>query len=162
MKLLLSKFNTFLLRANPSLILLCLGFSLCISESVYAADFRSVLPLKAIGYDAPSAEATKTYIMAQGYPVEVIVNLGAWLKVRDQLGGLTWVEAKDLDTKRTVLVISEAEIKEAESPDAKLLAMVEKQVILELLTPAMNNGWIKVKHRDGIVGYIQRSVIWGL
>jgi SH3-like domain-containing protein len=162
MKSFFSKFNTLLLRINPSLLLLSLGFSFCLSVPVQAADFRSISPVKAIGYDAPSVEASKIYIMAQGYPVEVIVNLGAWVKVRDQLGALTWAEAKDLDVKRTVLVISDAEIREAESPDAKLLAMVEKQVVLELLSSEMNNSWVKVKHRDGIVGYIQRTAIWGL
>ncbi len=162
MKSLFSKFNMLSFRINPSLFLLSLGFSFCLSVPVQAADFRSILPVKAIGYDAPSVEATKSYIMAQGYPVEVIVNLGAWVKVRDQRGGLTWVEAKDLDLKRTVLVMSDAEIKEAESPDAKLLATVEQQVVLELLSPEISNKWVKVKHRDGIVGYIQRSAIWGL
>ncbi|QVL46009.1 MAG: hypothetical protein KFB94_02555 [Methylophilaceae bacterium] len=161
MKSLFSKFNMLSLKINPSLLLLSLGFSFCLSVPVQAADFRSISPVKAIGYDAPSVEASKIYIMGQGYPVEVIVNLGAWVKVRDQRGGLTWVEAKDLDVKRTVLVVSDAEIKETESPDAKLLAMVEKQVILELASPEVSKSWVKVKHRDGIVGYIQRSAIWG-
>lgn len=162
MKTLFSKFNTSALRLNPSLVLLSLGFSLCLAIQAQAADFRSILPAKAITYDAPSAEATKTYIMTKGYPVEVIVNLGAWVKVRDQRGGLSWVEGKDLDAKRTVVVIANTEIKETENADSKLLATVEKDVILEVLSPGINLGWVKVKHRDGISGYIQSNVIWGL
>jgi SH3-like domain-containing protein len=161
MKLLLSKFNLFLLRLNPSLVLLSLGFSFCLSAQVQAADFRSILPAKAIAYDAPSVASTKAYIMTQGYPVEVIVNLGAWVKVRDQRGGLSWLEGKDLDVKKTVLVIANAEIKAAESADSALLASVEKDVVLELLSPNINQGWVKVKHRDGVTGYIHSNAIWG-
>ncbi len=162
MKSLFSKFITFLLRLNPSLVLLSLGFSLSLSLPVQAADFRSILPAKAIAFDAPSAESTKTYIMTQGYPVEVIVNLGAWVKVRDQHGGLSWLEGKDLSAKRTVIVTANAEIKEAESADSKLLATVDKDVVLEVLSPSINLGWVKVKHRNCVSGYIQTSAIWGL
>ncbi|MEO1948357.1 MAG: SH3 domain-containing protein, partial [Methylophilaceae bacterium] len=90
------------------------------------------------------------------------VNLGAWVKVFDQRSDLSWVAGKDLDVKRTVLVTDNTEIKEKESADAKLLGRVEKDVVLELLSPSINKGWVKVKHRDGIVGYIQSSAIWGL
>ena len=147
---------------NPSLALLSLGFSLCFSMQVQAAEFRSVLPIKAVAYDAPSAESAKVYIMHQGYPVEVIVNLGDWLKVRDQRSGLSWIQGKDLDEKRTVLVTDSTDIKATESATAQLLATVDKDVVLELVSPKINNGWVKVKHRDGIVGYIQNSAIWGL
>ena len=162
MKSLLLQLKTFSLPLNPSLVLLSLGFSLCMSTPVQAADFRSIFTEKAIAYDAPSAEAVKLYIMAKGYPVEVIVNLGTWVKVRDQRSGLSWVAGKDLDAQRTVLVTDNAEIKEKESADAKLLGTVEKDVVLELLSPSINKGWVKVKHRGGIVGYIQSSAIWGL
>jgi SH3-like domain-containing protein len=100
--------------------------------------------------------------MNHGYPVEIIVNLGEWVKVRDQLSGLSWIEGKYLDTKRTVLVTDNTDIKEAEGADSKLLATVEKDVVLDLLSPKINNGWVKVKHQGGIVGYIQSSAIWGL
>ena len=53
----------------------------------------------------------RLYILVSGYPVEIIVNLGDWIKVRDQLGGLSWVESKNLASKRTVLVIAKTDIK---------------------------------------------------
>lgn len=142
--------------------MLSLVVSFCLPAQAHAADFRSILPEKTISYDAPSAEATKLYIMRQGYPVEVIVNLGAWVKVRDQQGSLSWVAGKDLGTARTVLVIASTDVREAESAEAKLLATVEKDVVLEVLSPSLNQGWVKIKHRDGLVGYVQSSAIWGL
>ena len=150
------RLQRFKLLLNPSLALLCLGFSLCAQ-----AEFRSVVAPKAILFDAPSAEASKVYILNQGYPVEIIVNLGQWLKVRDQLGGLSWVESKNLTNKRTVLVTTKTDMKTAEDSASNLVATVEKDVVLELLSPSNKNGWVKVKHRDGLVGFVQASDVWG-
>ena len=162
MKSLFSIVNILVSHINPSKVFFCLGFSFFVVMHAKAADFRSVLPVKAITYDAPSVASKKLYIMNQGYPVEIIVNLGEWVKVRDQQSGLSWIEGKDLDTKRTVIVTDNADIKEAESADSKLLATVEKDVVLDLMSPNIHNGWVKVKHQSGVVGYIQSSAIWGL
>ena len=142
---------------NPSIILICLGFSLCAN----ALEFRTIVPAKAVLYDAPSVEATKIFILNQGYPVEVIVNLGAWIKVRDQLGGLSWVESKNLTNKRTVLVINKTDIKSAEDESANVLATVEKEVVLGLSSANSKNGWIRVRHRDGIEGFVRAIDVWG-
>lgn len=135
--------------------------SLIFSISAQALDFRSVASTKAILYDAPSVEASKLYILWQGYPVEVIVNLGEWIKVRDALGGLSWIEGKQLSDKRTVLVINKTDIKSAEDAASILVATVEKDVVLELLPSTSKTGWVKVKHRDGSIGYVPSSALWG-
>ena len=138
-----------------------LWFSLAFSLSANALEFRSIAPAKAILYDAPSLEADKLFILSQAYPVEIIVNLNNWLKVRDATGSLSWVESKALGTKRTVLVIAKTDIKLAEDPTSALVATVEKDVVLELVADRQN-GWVKVKHRDGITGYVQVTNLWGV
>ena len=120
------------------------------------------MPPKAVLYDAPSKEAVKLYILSGGYPVEVIVNLGDWTKVRDQLGSLSWIENKQLSSRRMVLVIAKTDIKVAEDPASALVAIVEKDVVLEQVSPAIKNGWVKVKHRDGIMGFVQVASLWGV
>ncbi|HOY70774.1 MAG TPA: SH3 domain-containing protein [Methylotenera sp.] len=127
-----------------------------------ALDFRSVAVTKATLYDAPSNAAKKVLLLSQSYPVEVVVNLGDWLKVRDAEGGLNWVEAKQLSNKRTVLIRSNnAEVRQAADATSKMLATVEKEVVLEVLDAKPNSGWVKVKHRDGVVGYLLISSTWG-
>ena len=135
--------------------------SLAFSFSAQALDFRSIAPAKAISYDAPSKEAAKLYILGNGYPVEVIVNLGDWIKVRDNQGGLSWVEAKSLSSKRTVLVLAKTEIKASEDAASALVATVEKDVVLELVAGGVNNHWVKVKHRDGATGFVLVDKLWG-
>jgi SH3-like domain-containing protein len=137
-------------------------FSLLFSFSVIADEYRSVALAKAVLYDAPSKEASKLYILGGGYPVEIIVNLGEWLKVRDQLGSLSWIESKSLSTKRMALVIAKTDIKATDDINSAMLATVEKDVVLELVSPSIKNGWVKVKHRDGIVGYVQVISVWGV
>lgn len=127
-----------------------------------ALDFRSISPPKAVLYDAPSAAATKVLLLNQNYPVEVMVNLGDWLKVRDAQGSLNWIESKNLSTKRTVLVTqTQAEIRQSADIASTLLATVEKDVLLEVADPKLNRGWLKVKHRDGLTGYILLTSTWG-
>ena len=154
--------NQIKLLRNPSLAqVFILSLSLVFSICANALEFRSVAPAKAVFYDAPSLDATKLYILSAGYPVEIIVNLGDWLKVRDQLGGLSWIENKHLSTKRMVLTIEKTDIKSSEKAGSTLLAIVEKDVSLELISPLINSGWVKVKHRDGIIGFVQASALWG-
>ena len=126
-----------------------------------ALEFRSISVPKAVLYDAPSAQGKKTFILAQGYPVEVIVNLGDWLKVRDAQGSLNWVESQQLATKRTVLVKGgQADLRQTADANSALLGRLDKDVVLDMLEPPAN-GWIKVKHRDGLTGYVLSSSLWG-
>lgn len=127
-----------------------------------ALEFRSVNVPKAILYDAPSLEASKLFLLTSGYPVEVIVNLGEWIKVRDHFGALSWIQGKQLSAKRTALVMADqTEIRQLDNEQSPLVATVEKDVVLEVLTPTAKNGWVKVKHKDGLTGYIQATAIWG-
>jgi len=150
----MSRFGT------KSLILL---MTLMLSPVLAAAlEFKSVAAPKAILYDAPSSSAKKILLLSQGYPVEVIVNLGEWLKVRDAQGSISWVEAKQLSAKRTVMVIAaNAEIRSGADAASSLLAALEIDVVLEIADIKLTNGWLKVKHRDGIAGFILISSVWG-
>jgi SH3-like domain-containing protein len=117
---------------------------------------------KAVLYDAPSSAAKKVLLISQNYPVEVVVNLGDWLKVRDAQGSLNWVEARQLSNKHTVMVTAnKAQVRLAADASSALVATVEKDVLLEVADVKLNNGWLKVKHRDGVTGYILISSTWG-
>jgi SH3-like domain-containing protein len=131
--------------------------------SASALEFLSVAAPKAVLYDAPSNSAKKTLLLSQFYPVEIIVNLGDWLKVRDAQGSLNWVEKKQLSTKHMVLVTADnTDIRLAPDATSSLVATVDKEVVLEVGDAKLNNGWVQVKHRDGVSGYISISSIWGV
>ena len=159
------RFNVAFKSINKSVIinsLICGTLAPFFVQTCQALEYRSVAITKAVLVDAPSANAKKLYIVSLGYPVEVIVNLGDWLKVRDSQGGLNWIETKVLATKRTVLVtVDHAEIKQSTAASSVLVAIVEKDVVLDLLEANAKDGWLKVHHRDGITGYILTTSVWG-
>lgn len=127
-----------------------------------ALEFKSVSVPKAVLYDAPSSSAKKILLLSQYYPVEIIVNLGDWLKVRDAEGSISWVETKQLSDKRTVMItVNQAEIRQAADAGASLVATLEKGVLLEVVDIKPNNGWLKVRHRDGATGFVLISSTWG-
>ncbi|HLO65139.1 MAG TPA: SH3 domain-containing protein [Azonexus sp.] len=127
-----------------------------------AIDYRSVSVPAAILYDAPSQAGKKLYLIKAQTPVEIVVRLDGWLKVRDAEGTLAWIEAKNLVDKRTLVVIApRAEIRQADKEEAAVLAELDKWVAVEFVEPA-SPGWAKVRHRDGATGYIHATQVWGL
>jgi len=131
------------------------------ATSAHALDYRSVAVPAAVLYDAPSAKGRKLFILNQGYPVEVLVALDAWLKVRDASGELAWIEAKNLSMQRVVMVkVPKADIRQSPDESAPVVFQAEQDVLLEVIDTADN--WARVKHRDGATGYIRITQVWGL
>jgi SH3-like domain-containing protein len=126
-----------------------------------AAEFRSVAENAAVLYDAPSAKSRKVYVVSHGYPLEVVVVVEGWTKVRDAGGELTWIESKRLADKRTVLVkVPLAQVREAASDGAPVVFEAGQEVLLDLLGIA-SGGWMRVRHRDGQAGFVRAGQVWG-
>ncbi|WP_269533529.1 SH3 domain-containing protein [Chitinimonas sp. BJYL2] len=130
--------------------------------SATALEFRSVAEHGAVFYDAPSVAAKKLFVASKGLPVEVLVDNKDWLRVRDQTGALAWAEKKSLISKRTI-VVAAAKSRIHAGADAKsaVLMTADKNVVLDLLETG-KGGWVKVRHRDGAVGYLRIEEAWGL
>lgn len=138
----------------PLLVLLLAGPAL-------ALDYRSVAEATAL-YDAPSQKAKPLYAIARGTPLELIVTVEGWVKVRDQKGDLAWIEKRLLAEKRTVIVRGDrAQVRDQADDKAPLVFDAEKDVVLDLVEPAAA-GWARVKHRDGQQGFVKAAQVWGL
>jgi SH3-like domain-containing protein len=125
-----------------------------------AADFRSAAEAAVVLYDAPSVKGRKLYIVSRGYPLEVVVQVEGWFKVRDATGTLSWVEAKALDNTRNVLLKTAAIARQNPADGAPVAFEAQRDLLLERLEAA-NAGWVHVKHRDGTVGYVRAADVWG-
>jgi SH3-like domain-containing protein len=128
-----------------------------------AADFRAVSEEAAVLYDAPSAQSKKLFVVNQGYPLEVIVVLEGWVKVRDANGALSWVDAKQVSAKvRTVMVKAPvAQVRQAADDNAPVVFQAQQHVLLDL-TEVVAGGWLRVRHRDGVSGFIRVAQVWGV
>lgn len=127
-----------------------------------AVDYRSVDTPAAILYDSPSQKGKKLYLIKAQTPVEVVVKLGEWSKVRDAEGTLAWIEARYLAERRSLVVTApRAEIRQSDKIDSAVLLELDKWVGLDFVETA-SPGWAKVRHRDGVTGYVRSTQVWGL
>ena len=145
----------------PSLATTLLAVSGVTAGAAQAIEFRS-LTEAAIVYDAPSTEGRRLFILRPGTPVEIVVTLDQWIKVREPSGSLSWIERRVLAKRRTLLVTAErAAIRREARDDAALSFEAARNVVVELIeTPTL--GWARVRHADGLEGYIRASDVWGL
>jgi len=144
------------MRSAATLILVGLA------SSAVAGEFRSVAENGTPMYDAPSVRAKKLFVATRYYPVEVVINIDAWVKVRDQAGDLTWVEKKALSDKRTVVVTAAfADVRQSPSEQSALVFQAQQGIALDV-AETHTGGWLKVRHADGQVGYLKIGQVWGL
>ena len=126
-----------------------------------ALDYKAIGAAPALLYDAPSLRGKKVFVAPRNMPVEVILTYGEWTKVRDAAGDLSWIESKLLVPRRYVVVkAAAAKLRSAAEESAVPVLVADKGVLLEMLEPA-SSGWVKVKHRDGVAGFVKAGDVWG-
>jgi SH3-like domain-containing protein len=147
---------------HPFVRSVVLGVALALPTAfAHAIEYRSV-NAPAILFDAPSEKGKRLFIVAPGTPVEVVVTLDKWVKVRDAGGALAWIESRALADQRTVMVTAaRATVRQRAAEDAPATFEAVKDVVLELAAPPAD-GWVQVRHKDGATGYLRVSEVWGI
>ena len=150
-------------RARLLLLALWLGCA-----SALAADFRSTSEPATVLYDAPSLKARPLFVYGREVPVELLVSVEGWTKVRDAGGTIGWMQSKALTDKRLVVIRPAfADVRAAPEEGAPVVFRAEKDVLLEVTdtaaTPSASStpGWVKVRHRDGAAGYVRLAQVFG-
>lgn len=130
-------------------------------QAAHAIEFRSV-GQTAILYEMPSNTSKRLFIIAAGTPVEVVVVVDQWVKVRDAGGTINWIEGSALSARRTLMVSSDrATVRQNPDMGAPPVFEAARDTILELRgEPAA--GWVQVGHQDGLSGYLRVTEVWGL
>ena len=146
------------------------AFALALGAGTGAAtDFQSTVDAATVLYDAPSAKARALFVLGRETPLEIIVPVEGWTKVRDVAGTIGWVERRSLSDKRSLVVRAPmADVRANPDEAAPLAFRAEHGVLLELAEPAAgatttaNPGWVKVRHRDGQSGFVRIPPVFGL
>lgn len=126
-----------------------------------AASFVTIGEKPAVVYDSPSAKGNRILVLSRLCPLEVLVKLDKWTKIRDAEGSIGWVENGILGERRHVQVaVTVAEVRAAALPAAPLVFEAQRGVLLEV-TGTATDGWLPVKHRDGQTGLVRTSQVWG-
>lgn len=114
-------------RLLPTLaVLFVLSIAAAFSLPASAIEYRTVNAVTVL-YDAPSQRGSKLFVIRRYTPVEVVVALDGWSKVRDAEGSLAWIEKKFLSDKRSVIVTAErAEVRQKADEGSPLAFEAEK------------------------------------
>ena len=134
-----------------------------------AADYRTTADAPTLLYDAPSTKARPMFIYGRDVPLEVLVVVEGWTKIRDVGGAFGWISNKSLADKRMLLVrVPVAEIRANPDDASPVVFRAEQNVLLDLGESATSPGttatpgWVKARHRDGQTGYVRVSQVFGL
>lgn len=151
-------------RVVDKVLLIAKGAMICVllgtAASAHAFEFVSVAS-PAILYDAPSLKANKLFVATRYFPLEQIVSLDNWVKVRDSSGKLYWIEKRALSSKRFVTVILPVVAVRANPDENSVVAFqAPQQLALEWLGDT-GSGWLQVRHLDGVAGYVKINEVWG-
>ena len=143
--------------------------TMLVALAAHAADFRVTGEQPTVLYDGPSARAKPLFLYGRDVPLEIIVTLEGWSKVRDAGGTIGWIDRKALADKRMLVIRAPvAEIRAAADDAAPLVVRAERDVLLELAESAISPtttgtpGWVKVRHRDGATGFVRIAQTFGL
>ena len=150
------------MKSQTRFVLLIALVSCIYASAALAVEFKNIGSSAVVMYDAPSSRGQKLFVAPRGMPVEVVINYGAWSKVRDFAGDLSWIETKQLADRKNILVRNlNAKIRANPDDSADVVFSADKGVLLELVEP-VSTSWAKVKHADGSLGYVKVSDIWGV
>ena len=134
-----------------------------------AADFRATADAAVVLYDAPSARAKPMFVYGRDVPLETLVSVEGWTKVRDMHGAIGWIANKGLAERRMLVVRSGVvDVRSGAEETAPVVFRAEQNVLLELAEPAASPsntaspGWVKVRHRDGQSGFVRVAQVFGL
>ncbi|CAG0965124.1 hypothetical protein BURK1_00924 [Burkholderiales bacterium] len=134
-----------------------------------AAEFRTTAEVPTLLYDAPSAKARPQFVLGRDVPLEVLVDVEGWTKVRDLSGTIGWVASRSLSGRRVLQVrVAVADVRTVAADGSPLAFRAEQNVLLELAEPAVSAGttatpgWVKVRHRDGATGFVRIAQVFGL
>jgi len=130
-------------------------------NAAHALDYVSVADSSAILYDANSTRAKKLFVISRYTPLEQVVSLKDWIKVRDRSGTMAWIERRAVTDKRYVVVTAQlATVWKIPEPSSPVLFQVSQNVAMESLG-VNGGGWIRVRDLDGTVGYMKSIEVWG-
>lgn len=101
----------------------------------------------------------------KGFPLKVVSKKGDWVKVSDFENDSGWIYKPLLSKKGHMIVKAfkdknkRVNIRSGPGTRYKVVGKAYYGVVFETLE--QQNGWAKVRHESGLVGWIKRTLVWG-
>src|SRR5207248_5544737 len=94
------------------------------------AEFRATSDAATILYDAPSARAKPLFVYGRDVPLETLVSVEGFTKVRDSSGTIGWIANRALADKRMLVVRASIADVRANPEDAATVVFRAEQSVL--------------------------------
>ena len=116
-------------------------------------------PVNARGGPGEDYKALWTF-QAKGVPVQIVEESDDWRRICDPEGGLAWVRARALDSRRRVMrtVGSDLPLRRAPSTEARITAVLAARATADLLN--CKAGWCRITV-DHATGWVRADDVWG-
>jgi SH3-like domain-containing protein len=145
-------------RTLPSLLLAL--FLLLLNPLAQAREMVSVNRPELNMRSGAGTNHEVVWVLARGYPLQVVARQGNWLKVRDFENDEGWVYRPM--TGRTPHMIVKSQVANIRSGPGTRNRIVGKAEYGEVLRTLENRGgWAKIRNEGGLTGWVSRSLLWG-
>lgn len=108
----------------------------------------------------PSTKYQIIWELGKGYPLMVIGKKGKWLKVKDFENDKGWIYAP-LTSRAPHLIVKKSKINIRKGPGKKYKIVGKASYGTVFRTLKRGKGWVKVKHENGLTGWVYRKLLWG-
>lgn len=108
----------------------------------------------------PGTQYGVMWELGRGYPLKVLGRQGNWLKVIDFENDTGWIY-KPLVSHRAYLIVKKPVVNIRSGPGTgyRLIGKANYGVVLR--TVSRSRSWVKIRHENGLTGWVKRSLLWG-
>jgi SH3-like domain-containing protein len=113
----------------------------------------------------PDPKGKVLWELSAGFPVELVKKQGDWLQIKDFENDSGWIHKSRISKTTTVIVRANKNeeqsinIRSNPSLNASIVGTAYYGVVFFVLE--RKDGWIKVRHDSGLVGWIKSDLLWG-
>jgi len=149
-----------------TILLMYILFALLPARTAMAAGMLAIAGDDINMRSGPGTGYETLWKLDAGFPLELISTKGDWLKVRDFEGSSGWVHKKTTQ-KGTFAIVkankgTDGQINVRKEPNltAGVVAKAGYGVVFKVLQK--QDGWAKVEHGQGVTGWVDGRLLWGL
>lgn len=133
---------------------------LVVSTSSAQAKMVSVAVAKLNLRSEPGTKSAVQWEYGRGVPLQVLTSKGSWYKVQDFENDVGWVFKKMVNsTPHMIVKTKRINIRSGPGESYKLIGKADYGVVFTTLE--QKSGWAKVKHENGLQGWVMRDLVWG-
>lgn len=145
--------------------LLCFLFSALLLSDPVNAEMVAAAGENVNMRSGPGTQYSALWQLGAGFPLEVLKKEGEWLHVRDFEGSLGWVSSSTVN--RSPHVIVKVNKNSGQSINVRIDPSLASDIVARAAygtvfkTLDRSNGWVRVEHQLGPVGWINEGLLWG-